>query len=98
MIVLVLTAVTPGLRGDLTRWLLEVAPGVFTGKVTRRVRERLWTRVCKGVLRGGYAVMVVTDHSAEQGYAVLTAGHGRWEPADFEGVTLMRRPGVLKKP
>lgn len=29
MVVIVLTACPVGLRGDLTRWLLEIAPGVL---------------------------------------------------------------------
>jgi CRISPR-associated protein Cas2 len=92
VIVLVLTSVPPGLRGDLSRWLLEIAPGVFTGKVSRRVREHLWRRVRFGVLQGGSAVMVVTDRGREQGCEILTAGAGRWAAADFEGLTLMVRP------
>lgn len=91
MIVLVLTAVPAGLRGDLTRWLLEIAPGVFTGRVSRRVREKLWARVERGV-KDGCAVLVVAARDREQGYEILTAGRDRWVPADFEGITLMRRP------
>ena len=34
MMVLVTTAVSTGLRGELTRWLLEVSPGVFVGTVS----------------------------------------------------------------
>jgi CRISPR-associated protein Cas2 len=93
VIVLVLTAVPPGLRGDLSRWLTEIAPGVFAGKVSRRVREHLWRRARFGVLHGGSAVMMVADRSREQGYEILTAGTGRWVAADFEGLTLMRRGG-----
>lgn len=91
MIVLVLTAVPRGLRGELTRWLAEVSPGVFCGRVSRRVRERLWERVLYG-LRDGSAVMAVTRRDREQGWEILTAGPGRWTPADFDGLTLMRRP------
>ncbi|MGH3402013.1 MAG: type I-E CRISPR-associated endoribonuclease Cas2e [Streptosporangiaceae bacterium] len=91
MIFLVLTAVPRGLRGDLSKWLLEVSPGVFTGRVSRRVRERIWARVEKGV-KDGCAVLVVADHDREQGYEVLTAGVDRWVPVDFEGLTLMRKP------
>jgi CRISPR-associated protein Cas2 len=92
MIVIVLTAVKPGLRGDLTRWLLEVQPGVFCGKVSRRVRDRLWVRVMKGTVSGGSAVLVAAARDREQGYEILTAGSARWEPADFGGITLMLRP------
>ncbi len=91
MIVLVLTAVPPGLRGDLTRWLLEVSPGVFTGRVSRRVREKLWARVERGV-KDGCAVLVVVTRDREQGFEVLTAGRDRWVPVDLEGITLMRKP------
>jgi CRISPR-associated protein Cas2 len=39
MIVLVVTACPVCLRGHLTRWLLEISPGVFVGKVTTRVHS-----------------------------------------------------------
>ena len=44
MIVLVVTACPAGLRGDLTKWLLEVTPGVFVGTPSARVRDLLWDR------------------------------------------------------
>ena len=43
--VLVLTACPPGLRGYITRWLLEASPGVFVGRLSARVRENLWDLV-----------------------------------------------------
>lgn len=91
MIVLVLTSVPPGLRGDLSRWLLEVAPGVFAGKVPRRVRDGLWDRVQAGV-RDGSAVLVAASSGTEQGYEIRTCGQGRWVPADFDGLALITKP------
>jgi CRISPR-associated protein Cas2 len=90
VVVLVLTACPEGLRGLLTRWLLEISPGVFVGKVTRRVREMLWQYV-RGMAKNGRAIMV---HQArnEQGLAFLVHRHD-WVPTDFDGVTLMLRPG-----
>ena len=41
MIVVVLSACPTGLRGDLTRWLLEVSPGTFVGNVSAKVRDAL---------------------------------------------------------
>ena len=52
MVVVVLTACPTGLRGDLTRWFFEVAPGVFVGHVSARVRERLWERIV-ALVKGG---------------------------------------------
>lgn len=91
MTVIVLTAVPARLRGELTLWLMEVSPGVFCGKLSRRVRERLWARVQRG-LKDGSAVMAAARRDREQGWEILTAGPARWAPADFDGLTLMRRP------
>lgn len=89
MTVVVLTAVPPALRGVLTRWLIEIAPGVFVGHVSARVREHLWQRITDDVGRGR-AIMV---HAArnEQRLAFRVHGHD-WEPVDLDGVSLMLRP------
>lgn len=89
MTVIVLTAVTPGLRGELTRWLLEISPGVFAGRVSRRVREHLWA-YARDRCGDGCAVMLSTARH-EQGFVIETAGRDRWVPVDMDGLTLMRR-------
>lgn len=89
MIVLVLTACPDGLRGHLTRWLMEVSAGVYVGNVSRRVREELWSRVVS-MIGNGRALLVYTAPN-EQRLALETFGH-HWIPEDFDGVTLMRRP------
>ena len=41
MIVIVLTVSPPKLRGHLTRWLMEISPGVYVGiKSSVRTRQR----------------------------------------------------------
>lgn len=89
MVVLVLTACPAGLRGQLTRWLLEISPGVFVGFVSARVRDLLWTRVIE-LAKDGRAIMV---HSArgEQRLAFRVHRHD-WRPVDVDGVRLMLRP------
>lgn len=89
MVVLVLTACPSGLRGHLTRWLLEVSPGVFVGNVTARVRDLMWERVIE-LAKDGRAIMI---HSAkgEQRLAFKVHRHD-WMPVDLDGVQLMLRP------
>lgn len=94
MIVVVLTAVPPGLRGVLTRWLFEIAPGVFVGKVSARVRELLWGRIVEGIGRG--RAILVQSQRNEQGLGFRVHGHD-WEPTDFEGISLMLRPTGSRK-
>jgi CRISPR-associated protein Cas2 len=87
--VVVLVAVPAGLRGHLTRWLLEISPGVFVGQVTARVRDHLWTRIVKYTGETGRAIMVHTADT-EQGLAFRSVG-GPWQPVDWDGLKLVLR-------
>lgn len=89
MIVLVLTACPPGLRGFLTRWLMEISAGVFVGKVNGKVRELLWERTVE-MIGPGRAILVRSVRT-EQGLDVRVHGH-HWQPIDIDGITLMLRP------
>lgn len=89
MTVIVVAACPVGLRGHLTRWLLEIAPGVFIGTVNARVRELLWQRVLD-MVNNGRAIMVYAADN-EQGLAFQVHEH-EWQPVDHEGVQLMLRP------
>lgn len=89
MVVVVLTACPAGLRGHLTRWLLEIAPGVFCGHVSAKVRDEMWFRIVD-LAKDGRAVMVYSRRG-DQGLDFRAHRHD-WEPVDYEGVTLIRRP------
>lgn len=88
MTVIILTAVPPGLRGHLTRWLLELSPGVFIGYVSARVRDLMWERVVEFVADG--RALMVHAVQGEQRLAFRVHGHD-WTPVDYDGITLMRR-------
>lgn len=89
MVVLVLTACPVGLRGHVTRWLLEIAPGVFCGRVSVKVRDELWLRVVE-LSKDGRALMVF-GRRGDQGLDFRVNRHD-WEPVDLDGVSLIRRP------
>ncbi len=89
MTVIVLTNCPAGLRGFLTRWLLEISPGVFIGGPTARVRDVLWAEVQQYAGNGRALLAYSTD--SEQGFAFETFDH-KWHPVDHEGLTLIRRP------
>lgn len=90
MIVLLLERVTPSLRGELTRWLLEPRAGVFVGDVSAMVRERLWEWVGDKLGRGAAMLIYSTDN--EQGYAIRIAGDTSRQIEDFDGLRLVRIP------
>lgn len=89
MTVIVLTVVPAGLRGHLTKWMLEISAGVYVGFVTARVRDLMWLRIVE-MSGDGRAIMVYTARN-EQRLAFKVHKH-QWEPADYDGVMLMRRP------
>ncbi len=94
MIVLVLSACPAGLRGDLTKWVLEVSSGVFVGTVSARLREKIWDRVCE-LSRDGRAIMIYSSNG-EQRLKFKVHRHD-WEPTDLDGLTLMKRPAAPSK-
>lgn len=93
MTIIILTNCPAGLRGFLTRWLLEISPGVFLGAPTRRIREILWTEVRKYAGQG--RALLAYQTNTEQGFTFETHDHG-WHPIEHEGLTLIHRPH--KKP
>ena len=82
----------PSLRGELTRWLLELRAGVFVGTLKPVVRRKLWERVCSG-LKGGAGILTYPARN-EQGYEVEFWGAtDRWI-VDRDGLKLVQVPKV----
>jgi CRISPR-associated endoribonuclease Cas2 subtype I-E len=74
MVVITLSECQASLRGDLTKWLLEINAGVFVGRISARVRNNLWERVCKSIPSGGDGGEI--DAAAGEGNIELTEGYG----------------------
>lgn len=89
MTVVVLTDCPPRLRGDLSKWLLEINTGVYVGNITSRVRSELWERICENV-RHGHATMVY--RAANEQKMDFLIHNALWEPVDYDGIKLIRRP------
>ena len=88
MVVLILENVRPSLRGELSRWLLEVKTGVFVGKVSALVREELW-QIVEQQLGKGSAVMLHPTNN-EQGFSAKTLGNPPRRLVDIEWLFLVR--------
>ena len=88
MVVMLLEKVPKSVRGELTRWLIELRPGVFVGNISALVRDKLWDMLCNK-LPGGNALLL---HSAttEQGFAIRTHGESDRVVRDFEGLFLVQ--------
>ena len=89
MTIIVLTNCPAKLRGDITKWMIEINTGVYIGKLTARVRDQLWNRICENI-KVGRATMVFPSEG-EQHYD-FRVHNTTWEPVDLDGIKLMRRP------
>lgn len=87
MTVIAMDAAPEGVRGELTRWFLELKPGVFIGKVNARIRDLLWERICQTDAANG-AVMAYTAPN-EQGFSLRVFGVPKRRVKDFEGIQLI---------
>jgi len=90
MVVLILERVPPKLRGELTRWFLEPKAGVFVGRVSAMVRDKLWEKTCRQAAGGGCVMMYSSDN--EQGFRIQSWGKMARSVEDFEGLFLIRIP------
>ncbi len=90
MVVMVLENVPPSVRGELTRWLVEVRAGVFIGHVSALVRERLWMKCLQ--VRGVGGVLQAWSTNTEQHFQMRAAGDTSRQVVDYEGLQLVRIP------
>ncbi len=93
MVVIILENVTASVRGELTRWLLELRAGVFVGKVSAMVRDKLWESVCSKVGKkgGGFLLHPI---NTEQGYVIRSIGTTTRTIEDYDGLFLIRSSKV----
>ncbi|OQC09903.1 MAG: CRISPR-associated endoribonuclease Cas2 [Candidatus Cloacimonetes bacterium ADurb.Bin088] len=89
MVVLVLENVPNSLRGQITRWLLEVKAGVFVGKVSAMVRDKLWDKV-RSNCSGGTCLMIWSSQT-EQGFDIEFWGAASRVVTEWEGIKLMTK-------
>lgn len=84
--VMTLKKVPVSLRGDLTKWMQEIATGVYIGNFNSKVREKLWERVKENV-KDGEATMSYAYRN-EIGYQFET-----WKTSqkviDVDGIPLV---------
>lgn len=88
MLVIVMDNASEKMRGELTRWLLEVKAGVFVGTTSAIVREKLWDKVRQD--RELTGAMIVYSADTEQGFRIELYGDPRRAVVDLDGLQLIK--------
>ena len=87
MLVMILEAVSPSLRGELSRWLTPVCTGVYVGRVSTLVRDSLWElAVAKA---GTGRIVQAWDQRGEPGYGLRAHGLTKSSLVDLEGLPMI---------
>lgn len=87
MVVMTLEKVPDSLRGELTRWMLEVSTGVFVGSLSALVRDLLWEK-CADNKRTGRCCQVFRSNN-EQGFQVRMIGESDRSLIEVDGLFLV---------
>ena len=88
MMVIVAENAPPRLRGRLSLWLAEIRAGVYVGAYRRKTRERIWVEVLQLIGEGSAAI--TWSAQTDSGFEFDTVGVNRRQPADFDGLTMVR--------
>lgn len=88
MVVLICEKVPDGLRGELSRWMIEPKTNVFVGKMSAMVRDKLWLRV-QDKLKSGAAILAYPAPT-EQGFIIKSCGDPTRELVNYDGLMLVR--------
>lgn len=89
MIVIVLDCADEGLRGFLSRWLLELKANCFVGNVNAAVREQLWDGIIKVNQDRFVGAVMAYSMNTEQGFDIRMIGEPKRYVQDFEGIKLI---------
>ena len=91
MTIIVLTNCPLKLRGDLTKWFMEINTGVYVGNVSSRVRDKLWGRICDNIKNGQTTMVFSANNEQHMDFRVHNTS---WMPVDYDGIKLMLRPST----
>lgn len=90
MVVIIVERVSPSVRGELSRWLIQPKAGVYVGRLTARVRDGLRERIRRDRNLG--AALLIYRDATEQGFSVRSLGDTSRAMTDFEGLILPKSP------
>jgi CRISPR-associated protein Cas2 len=83
-VVISLEKVPDRLRGELSRWMIEVTTGVFVADLSATVRDLLWKKCESKLEQGRCALMYRTNN--EQGFTLRLSGDFNRRISELDGL------------
>lgn len=88
MVVITMDNAVERLKGECSRYMIEVKAGVFVGKVSAIVREHLWQTIIQSGDAGG--VTMIYSAPTEQGFIMRMFGNPYRNVVDIDGLFLVK--------
>ena len=85
MLMMLIEAVPPRLRGELTRWLTPLSSRVYIGRVTPIVRDMLWDKACRES-GSGRLMQAWSAPQSERGFEFRMHGFDGISRVELEGL------------
>lgn len=86
-VVITMENATERLRGECTRYMIEIKAGVFVGTISAMVRDILWKSITESNEAGG--AMMLYSAQNEQGFHMEMHGFPRRRVVDLDGLQLI---------
>lgn len=87
--VITITNAPNSLRGDLTKWMQEIAVGVYVGNFNSRIREKLWKRVTESIGKGQATMSFAARNEIGYDFSMHQAHR---QTIDYDGIPLVYIP------
>lgn len=92
MVVIVMEKASARLRGELTRWLMETKNGVFVGKISALVRDKLWEKICNEA--PVVSSLMIYSAANEQGFYIKMNGEPHRQVVEIEGLQFIKEVNI----
>lgn len=98
MIVISCINASPRIRGELTRFLYEIGPGIYVGDVSAEVRERLYEKIerlsCSLL---DFKLVMIYSYKNENGFKYRYINYSNYQMMDFDNLALPVFVNLLEK-
>jgi len=79
-------AVPDHLKGYIGRFLQQMGPSIFVGKISRRRADSLWEQLVDKASEGG--IIMVCSANNDAGFDIKICNIRDWGIVDFDGILL----------
>lgn len=91
--IIILEKVRNSLRGEITKWMFELKPGIYIGTLSALVRIELWKYIEKSIGVGN--AFLIYPAQCEQKFRIISTGNCSRRIVDYDGLQLVEKTKLI---